>query len=98
MTKQKCLNSNVEFFLFAACRDWASILLGKAIEFLYSIKLIHTDLKPENIVLTSCDKREVKLDSGDVIRVPAAPHIKGDQTCVFVCVLYINASGLNRTQ
>ncbi|CAN0163964.1 unnamed protein product [Ascophyllum nodosum] len=50
--------------------------LLQAIEFLHSIKLIHTDLKPENVLLTSWDEREVKLDSGDVIRVPAAPHIK----------------------
>ena len=54
--------------------------LGQAIEFLHSIKLIHTDLKPENVLLTSWDEQEVKLDSGDVIRVPAAPPIKGDKT------------------
>lgn len=51
----------------------------QAIEFLHSIKLIHTDLKPENVLLTSWEDRDVKLESGDVIRVPANPHIKGEE-------------------
>ena len=53
--------------------------LRQTIEFLHSIKLIRTDLKPENVLLTSWDEREVKLYSGDDIKVPAAPHIKGDK-------------------
>ena len=53
--------------------------LGQTIEFLHSIKLIHTDLKRENVPLASWDERELKLDSSDVIRVPAAPHIKGNK-------------------
>lgn len=51
----------------------------QAIEFLHSIKLIHTDLKPENVLLKSWEEREVTLDSGDVVRVPANPHIKGER-------------------
>lgn len=51
----------------------------QAIEFLHSMKLIHTDLKPENVLLNSWDDREVTLDSGDVIRVPVNPHIKGER-------------------
>lgn len=51
----------------------------QAIEFLHSMKLIHTDLKPENVLLKSWDDREVTLDSGDVIRVPVNPHIKGER-------------------
>ncbi|CAN0415897.1 unnamed protein product, partial [Laminaria digitata] len=40
------------------------------------MKLIHTDLKPENVLLKSWQEREVTLDNGDVIRVPANPRIK----------------------
>lgn len=43
------------------------------------MKLIHTDLKPENVLLKSWQEREVTLDSGDVIRVPANPRIKGER-------------------
>ncbi|CAN0451445.1 unnamed protein product, partial [Hapterophycus canaliculatus] len=50
-----------------------------AIEFLHSIKLIHTDLKPENVLLKSWEEREVTLESGDVVRVPVNPHIKGEK-------------------
>ncbi|CAM9613449.1 unnamed protein product [Scytosiphon promiscuus] len=50
--------------------------LLQAIEFLHSIKLIHTDLKPENVLLKSGEEREVTLESGDVVRVPVNPHIK----------------------
>lgn len=60
--------SRISFFLFS-----------KAIEFLHSMKLIHTDLKPENVLLKSWQEREVTLDSGDVIRVPANPRIKGER-------------------
>ena len=42
------------------------------------MKLIHTDLKPENVLLKSWEDREVTLDSGDIIRVPVNPHIKGE--------------------
>ena len=42
------------------------------------MKLIHTDLKPENVLLKSWQEREVTLESGDVIRVPANPRIKGE--------------------
>ncbi|CAN0385270.1 unnamed protein product, partial [Ectocarpus sp. 13 AM-2016] len=36
-----------------------------AVEFLHSIKLIHTDLKPENVLLKSWEDRSVTLESGD---------------------------------
>ncbi|CAN0062290.1 unnamed protein product, partial [Ectocarpus fasciculatus] len=49
-----------------------------AVEFLHSIKLIHTDLKPENVLLKSWEDRSVTLESGDVIRVPVNPRIKGE--------------------
>ena len=54
------------------------LLFSQAIEFLHSMKLIHTDLKPENVLLKSWQEREVTLESGDVIRVPANPRIKGE--------------------
>ncbi|CAN0289182.1 unnamed protein product [Ectocarpus sp. 12 AP-2014] len=50
--------------------------LLQAVEFLHSIKLIHTDLKPENVLLKSWEDRSVTLESGDVIRVPVNPRIK----------------------
>lgn len=46
---------------------------------MHSIKLIHTDLKPENVLLKSREEREVTLESGDVVRVPVNPHIKGER-------------------
>lgn len=53
--------------------------ITQAIEFLHSMKLIHTDLKPENVLLKSWEEREVTLESGDVMRVPVHPRIKGEQ-------------------
>lgn len=53
------------------------LFIMQAIEFLHSIKLIHTDLKPENILMRGWEERVVTLDSG-TIRVPASPHIKGE--------------------
>ncbi|CAN0457738.1 unnamed protein product, partial [Ectocarpus sp. 8 AP-2014] len=38
-----------------------------AVEFLHSIKLIHTDLKPENVLLKSWEDRSVTLESGDPV-------------------------------
>eukprot|EP00903_Cladosiphon_okamuranus_P010660 g10078.t1 len=62
-------------FPVSVLRPIAQELL-QAVEFLHSIKLIHTDLKPENVLLKSWDDMDVTLDSGDVIRVPVNPHIK----------------------
>ena len=62
--------------------------LRQTIEFLHSIKLIRTDLKPENVLLTSWDEREVKLYSGDDIKVPAAPHIKRGPKYITILMLW----------
>ncbi|CAM9536060.1 unnamed protein product [Discosporangium mesarthrocarpum] len=50
--------------------------LLQAIEFLHSMKLIHTDLKPENVLLRSREDQTVVLSSGDSILVPVHPEIK----------------------
>ncbi|CAM9771624.1 unnamed protein product, partial [Choristocarpus tenellus] len=47
-----------------------------AIDFLHSMKLIHTDLKPENVLLRSRRDETVVLPSGDSILVPSVPEIK----------------------
>ena len=69
--------------------------LGQTIEFLHSVKLIQTDLKSENVLLTSWDEQEVKLYSGDDIKVPAAPHIKGDKIYDYSKVIYMRTKGGN---
>ncbi|CAM9138726.1 unnamed protein product [Sphacelaria rigidula] len=66
--------NNYRGFPMNVLRPIAQELL-QAIEFLHSIKLIHTDLKPENILMRDWEERVVTLDSG-TIRVPASPHIK----------------------
>ena len=54
--------------------------LRQTIEFLHSIK--------QNVLLTSWDEREVKLYSGDDIKVPAAPHIKRGPKYITILMLW----------
>ncbi|CAM9774353.1 unnamed protein product, partial [Ectocarpus sp. 13 AM-2016] len=56
-----------------------------AVEFLHSIKLIHTDLKPENVLLKSWEDRSVTLESGDVIRVPILFWQKACSSVLYCC-------------
>lgn len=48
----------------------------EAVEFLHDMKLIHTDLKPENVLVVSRERCVIENDHGARVSVPTSPQIK----------------------
>jgi serine/threonine protein kinase len=70
-------------FGIAAVREFARQLL-EALDFLQRMNLIHTDLKPENVLLTTNTFR-AESKNGKPYRIPINTSIKCERTCRIRC-------------
>lgn len=50
---------------------------------MHHIRMIHTDLKPENVLFVSGESRTVRVDRGERFE-PVDPSVMGTHTYIFV--------------